>query len=154
MNLPSGLYDRLVYADEMGELTRLAGQHRAFMEAPTSQQRREQFIAELVHRLPELLDAAGSAQTEASEKAKAEIELISHLLMTLRVQNSGERPLAMPAQLLKSVHAPNADIAFPATGLRHPWLFTSARADPSLLNELRTELFHLPMKLAIIFALN
>jgi HKD family nuclease len=28
----------------------------------------------------------------------------------------------------------------PATGLRHPWLFTSARTDPSLLNELRAEL--------------
>lgn len=140
MNLSSGLYDRLVYADEMGELTRLSDQHRAWMEAPTSHQRREQFIAELIHRLPELLDAAGSGQTEASEKAKAEIKLISHLLMTLRVQNTGERPLAMPPQLLKSVHAPNAEIAFPATGLRHPWLFTSARADPSLLNELRAEL--------------
>lgn len=140
MNLPSGLYDRLVYADEMGELTRLSDQHRALMEAPTSHQRREQFIAELIHRLPELLDAAGSAHTEASEKAKAEIELISYLLMTLRSQSSGERLLAMPPQLLKSVHAPNADIAFPATGLRHPWLFTSARADPSLLNELRAEL--------------
>ncbi len=140
MNLPSGLYDRLVYADEMGELTRLADQHRALMEAPTSHQRREQFIAELIHRLPELLDAAGSGQTEASEKAKAEIELISHFLMTLRSQNNVDRPLAMPPRLLKSVHAPNAEITFPATGLRHPWLFTSARADPSLLNELRAEL--------------
>ena len=140
MNLPSGLYDRLVYADEMGELTRLSDQHRALMEAPTSHQRREQLIAQLIHRLPELLDAAGSEQTEASEKAKAEIELISHLLMTLRSQNHGDRPLAMPPRLLKSVHAPNAEIAFPATGLRYPWLFTSARADPSLLNELRAEL--------------
>ncbi|MEO8117935.1 MAG: DUF3427 domain-containing protein [Rhodoferax sp.] len=140
MTFPQGLYDRLVYEDEIGELTSLSGQHRALFSAPTSHQRREQFIAELVHRLPELLDAASSGLTDASEKAKAEIELIRQLLMKLRPRGEDQRLLAMPPQLLKSVHAPNADINFPTTGLRHPWLFTSARADPSLLNELRAEL--------------
>lgn len=140
MTLPKGLYDRLIYEDEVGEVTSLSGQHRALVAAPTAHQRREQFIAELVHRLPELLDAAAAGQSDASEKAKAEIELIRQLLIQLRPGGQGERLLAMPAQLLKSVHAPNADVAMPATGLRHPWLFTSARADPSLLNELRAEL--------------
>lgn len=140
VTLPQGLYDRLVYEDEVSELTRLSGQHRALFAAPTSHQRREQFVAELVHRLPELLDAASSGQPDASEKAKIEIELIRQLLMKLRPQSQDDRSLAMPLQLLKSVHAPNSEIAFPATGLRHPWLFTSARADPSLLNELRAEL--------------
>ncbi len=140
MALPKGLYDRLIYEDEVGELTSLSGQHRALVAAPTAHQRREQFIAELVHRLPELLDAAAAGQPDASEKAKAEIELIRQLLIQLRPKGQAERSLAMPPQLLKSVHAPNADVAMPATGLRHPWLFTSARADPSLLNELRAEL--------------
>lgn len=140
MTLPKGLYDRLIYEDEVGEVTSLSGQHRALVAAPTAHQRREQFIAELVHRLPELLDAAAAGQSDASEKAKTEIELIRQLLIQLRPGGQGERLLAMPAQLLKSVHAPNADVAMPATGLRHPWLFTSARADPSLLNELRAEL--------------
>jgi len=140
MIFPYGLYDRLVYEDEIGELTSLSDQHRALVEAPTSHQRREQFITELLHRLPELLDAASSGQVDASEKAKTEIELIRHLLMSLRSQGKDDRPLAMPPLLLKSVHAPNAEIAFPATGLRRPWLFTSARSDPSLLNELRAEL--------------
>ncbi|MCY7304804.1 MAG: DUF3427 domain-containing protein [Rhodoferax sp.] len=140
MTLPKGLYDRLVYQDEVGEITSLSGQHRALVAAPTAHQRREQFISELVHRLPELLDAAAAGQPDASEKARAELELIRQLLIQLRPKGQDERSLAMPPQLLKSVHAPNADVAMPATGLRHPWLFTSARSDPSLLNELRAEL--------------
>ena len=140
MTLPKGLYDRLVYEDEIGELTELSGQHRALVASPTAHQRREQFMAELVHRLPELLDAAAAGQPDAVEKAKAEIELIRQLLIQLRPKGQEERALAMPPQLLKSVHTPGADVAMPATGLRHPWLFTSARADPSLLNELRAEL--------------
>ena len=141
MTLSQGLYDRLIYEDEFGNLADLAGQRRAMIETPTSHQRREQFVAELVHRLPELLDEAASGITEASEKAKVEIELIRRLLITVRVERgTADRPLAMPPQLLKSIHAPNTDVAFPATGLRHPWLFTSAKSDPSLLNELRAEL--------------
>lgn len=140
MTLHKGLYDRLIYEDEVGEVASLTGQHRALVTMPTAHQRREQFIAELVHRLPELLDAAAANPPDESDKAKAEIELIRQMLIQLRPSGQGERFFAMPAQLLKSVHAPNADVAMPATGLRHPWLFTSARADPSLLNELRAEL--------------
>lgn len=140
MALSKGLYDRLVYEDEVGELEGLSQQHRALVSPPTAHQRREQFIAELVQRLPELLDAASAGQPDASDKARAEIELIRQLLIGLRCPREDDRVLAMPAQLLKSVHAPNAEVAMPATGLRHPWLFTSARSDPSLLNELRAEL--------------
>jgi hypothetical protein len=70
MTLHKGLYDRLIYEDEVGELASLSGQHRALVAVPTAHQRREQFIAELVHRLPELLDAAAAGQPNASEKAK------------------------------------------------------------------------------------
>jgi superfamily II DNA or RNA helicase/HKD family nuclease len=140
MTLPKGLYDRLVYEDEVGEITRLAEQHRALVAAPTVHQRREQFIAELVHRLPELLDAVAAGQHDAITKARAELELIRQLLIQLRPPGQDDRSLAMPPQLLKSIHAPNSNLVMPATGLRHPWLFTSARADPSLLNELRAEL--------------
>lgn len=140
MALSKGLYDRLVYEDEVGELTRLSQQQRALVSSPTAHQRREQFIAELVQRLPELLDAASAGQPDAIDKAKAEIELIRQLLIRLRTPSVDDRMLAMPLQLLKSVHAPNAEVAMPTTGLRHPWLFTSARSDPSLLNELRAEL--------------
>jgi len=81
MTLPKGLYDRLIYEDEVGEIASLSGQHRALVTAPTAHQRREQFVAELVDRLPELLDAASAGQPDASEKARAEIDLIRQLLI-------------------------------------------------------------------------
>ena len=140
MKLHHGLYDRLIYEDEVGEVAALSEAQSAVVVVPTIQQRREQFIAELVHRLPELLDAASAGRVDGSEKAKAEIELIRQLLIQLRLGEHDDRSLAMPPRLLKSVHAPHANVAMPVTGLRHPWLFTSARADPSLLNELRAEL--------------
>lgn len=140
MPLPKGLYDRLIYEDEVEEIASLAGQNRALVVSPSLHQRREQLIAEMVQRLPELLDEAASQQTEASEKAKAEIELIRQLLIRMRSGAHEGRLPAEPAQLLKSVHDPDAAISIPLTGVRHPCLFTSAKADPSLLAELRSEL--------------
>ena len=92
MTLHKGLYDRLIYEDEVGEVASLTGQHRALVTMPTAHQRREQFIAELVHRLPELLDAAAANQPDASDKAKAEIELIrpaKHILLKITFVSFG-----------------------------------------------------------------
>lgn len=140
MPLPKGLYDRLVYEDEVDEVASLKGQNRAYVAPPTLHQRREQLIAEMVHRLPELLDTAASQQSEASEKARAEIELIRKLLILIRSGAQEGRLPAVPAQLLKSVHDPDAEVSIPLTGVRRPCLFTSAKADPSLFAELRAEL--------------
>ncbi|WP_114971071.1 DUF3427 domain-containing protein [Rhodoferax ferrireducens] len=138
--LPHSLYDRLVYEDEVGELTRLGNQNRALLKEPTSHQRRELIVAELVRRLPELLDAA-AGDAEASEKAKAEIQLMRQILVSLRVRDAeDDRVIAIPPQVLRSIHNSSADTVSPSTGLRHPWLFTSAKSDPSMLKELRAEL--------------
>ncbi len=137
----NGLYDCLIYDDEVSALAGLTEQHRALLETPTAYQRREQFLDELAHCLPELLDAAAAGGVDAAAKARLEIEFIRRLLMTLRLETSQPaRTLAIPPQRLKSVHSPNTEVAYPGTGLRHPWLFTSAKSDPSLLRELRAEL--------------
>ena len=141
MAFRNGLYDRLIYDDEVSALVTLTEQHRALLETPTAYQRREQFLDELVQCLPELLDAAAAGGVDAAAKARLEIEFIRRLLMTLRLETSQPaRTLAIPPQRLKSVHSPNTEVAYPGTGLRHPWLFTSAKSDPSLLRELRAEL--------------
>ncbi|NDE42579.1 MAG: hypothetical protein EB007_11580 [Betaproteobacteria bacterium] len=141
MAFRTGLYDRLIYDDEVSALVGLADQHRAMLVAPTTQQRREQFIDELLQSLPELLDVAAAGGADAGEKARLEIEFIRRLLVTMRTETSqSSRRLATPPQRLKSIHSTNAEVAYPATGLRHPWLFTSAKSDPSLLHELRAEL--------------
>ena len=45
----NGLYDRLIYDDEVSALAGLTEQHRALLETPTEHQRREQVLDELVH---------------------------------------------------------------------------------------------------------
>lgn len=140
MSLPKGLYDRLIYEDEIDEVERLLGQQRAIVVAPSVNQRREQLVAEMIQRLPDLLDVAASHHSEESEKARAEIELIRQLLIRMRPGTQTERLPASPAKLLKSIHDPDAEVALPLSGVRHPCLFTSAKADPSLLAELRAEL--------------
>jgi len=141
--LPQGLYERLVYADEVDQLQALADTHCALVDQPTQTQRREHLIHEVSSRLPELLDIVANATEGRIEQARAELKLIAHLIREARLNaNDGSelRALADPLRLLLALHPPNAVPSIPLTGLRRPWLFTSARSDPSLLGELRAEL--------------
>ncbi len=141
--LPQGLYERLVYADEVDQLQALADAHCALVDQPTQAQRREHLIHEVSSRLPELLDIVANATEGHIEQARAELKLIAHLIREARLNANGDfesRALADPLRLLRALHPPNAVPSIPLTGLRRPWLFTSGRSDPSLLGELRAEL--------------
>lgn len=145
--LPPGLYERLVYADEAAQLDALASTHEALVGEPSPMQRREHLIHEITSRLPELLDDVSSASEGKIEQARAELKLIAGLLREARLQarpsvdsDANPRLPAEPLRLLKAVHAPNTPPMLPATGLTRPWIFTSARSDPSLLGELRAEI--------------
>lgn len=141
--LPNGLYDRLIYSDEAAQIEELADTQRALISEPSSSQRREHLIDEMASRLPELLDDVVSLSEDKADQARIELQLIAHMLREARslAKTSPEpRHPAEPLKLLKAVHAPNAPPQLPQTGLRRPWIFTSARNDPSLLAELRAEL--------------
>lgn len=141
--LPLGLYDRLIYSDEMGQLNALIESNQALIEEPSEIQRREHLIHEISSRLPELLDEVETDSEGKAEQARAELKLISHLLREARLQTkttSIDREPVEPLRILRALHAPNAPPVLPSTGLRRPWLFTSARSDPALLDELRAEL--------------
>src|SRR5437899_2968054 len=142
-NLPAGLYERLVYDDEAADLDAMAASHCAVIGLPSQAQRREHLIDEVTSRLPELLDAISSGSDGSAEQARAEVKLIAHMLREARLERSDKSDVQLPAEplrILRAVHAPDAVPTFPQTGLRRPWIFTSARSDPSLLNELRAEL--------------
>lgn len=141
--LALGLYERLVYADEAIQLATLENAGQAMLTTPSSAQRREHLIHEITARLPEMLDAAATGNEGQAEQARAELALIAHLLREARTQAASTTSLrtpAVPLKLLRAVHAPHVAPQLPATGMRHPWIFTSARSDPSLLAELRAEL--------------
>lgn len=139
----SGLYERLVSDRESAEIGRLVASNMAVVSVPSQAQRREYLINELTAQLPELLDAISSPITGNNEQARAELKLIAHLLREARLCAKQESTVVLPLeplQLLHAVHEPNRSPNTPETGLRRPWIFTSARSDPSLLNELRAEL--------------
>ncbi|MDD5461177.1 MAG: DUF3427 domain-containing protein [Methylococcales bacterium] len=141
--LSKGLYDRLIHEDELIELNRLVFEGRARVQTPSFIENREYLLAELMNRLPELLDEISSSKDNDLEKAQAELKLISSLLKNARLESKAELEtdfIADPAQVLRSIHEPNMPGIFPITGLRTPWLFSSSRSEPSLLHELIAEL--------------
>ncbi len=141
--LSKGLYDRLIREDELEEINKLVTDNQATIRIPSSVQTREYLINELINRLPELLDKISSSIGDDLEQSQAELQLISTLLKTARLEakNTVESDLiANPLQVLKSIHESNMPGIFPITGLRTPWLFSSSRSEPSLLQELIAEL--------------
>ena len=141
--LLNGLYDRLVYSDEVAQIDRFVQAKRALVSEPSIIQRREHLVDEIASRIPELLDEVTSSQEDTAEQARLELRFIAHMLREARARARTSPDTSEPAEplrVLKVVHAPNAPPQLPQTGLRRPWIFTSARSDPSLLAELRAEL--------------
>jgi superfamily II DNA or RNA helicase/HKD family nuclease len=138
-----GLYERLISESEFSEVNKLAESNMALVSYPSQAQRREHLIDQLTAQLPELLDAISGPFEGNKEQASAELKLIAHLVREARLWakqgNTAVLPME-PLQILQAIHEPNAPPTAPETGLRRPWIFTSARSDPSLLNELRAEL--------------
>jgi len=141
--LSKGLYDRLIHEDEIAEINRLIHEGRASVQTPSFIENREYLLAELMKRLPELLDEISSSKENNLEKAQAELKLISILLKNARLESKAELEtdfIADPPQILRSIHESNMPGIFPITGLRTPCLFSSSRSEPSLLHELIAEL--------------
>ena len=141
--LYKGLYDRFILDDELAEINQLIQEGRATVQTPSFVENREYLLTELMNRLPELLDEISSSKDSSSEKNQAEIKLISTLLKNVRLEKKAELEadlIAQPPQVLRSIHEPNMPGIYPVTGLRTPWLFSSARSEPSLLHELIAEL--------------
>ena len=141
--LSKGLYDRLILDTELAEINQLMTDGRATVTKPSSVENREYLLAELMNRLPELLDEISSPNKGDTEQAQTEIKFISALLKNARLQSKAELDvdfIAQPPQILRSVHEPNMPGVFPITGLRRPWLFSSSRSEPALLHELIAEL--------------
>lgn len=140
-SLPFGFYERLVRNDEVSDIQALVNANSALISSPSKAQRREHLLDELTSRLADILDNI-SGQKSITESEQAELQIIGGLLRDARQTSSddADRLPAEPLAVLRAIHAPDAIPAFPETGLRRPAIFTAARNDPSLLNELRAEL--------------
>jgi len=127
--LSKGLYERLIHEGELTEINRLIHEGRASVQPPSFIENREYLLAELMNRLPELLDEMSSSKDNDLEKAQVELKLISALLKNARFESKAKLEtdfIADPPQVLRSIHEPNMPGIFPITGLRTPWLFSSS----------------------------
>lgn len=138
-----GIYERLVEEGEYDEIQALATQGRAWLSQPSEAQRRQLLVESFANVIPDLLDAVSGGSKEAAESAKRELHMIAELLRRARELSPGLGPASIPAsdlQILHAIHEPNLRPPIPRTGLRQPWLFTSAKNEPTLYSELRAEL--------------
>jgi len=140
--LPQGLYESLIDGELARALEGLpSGTMRAITldleQASGREIRRELLIASLRTALMEALDGLG-----VDAAADRELEIITAVLAVLRRGQSPD-PISRPLSMLQSItRQDDIPLSLPRTGLRRPWLFTSGRHDPPLLDELRRELNH------------
>ena len=123
MQLPDGLYDRLV-TESLSQL--IAGlrdpSYRTLSTLP-SEQAAERITDALARQVTQLLD---EIEGNGADKPKQQLALVNALLVHLRQQVAGNLdPLIEPPQILQAVHRIGVAPKFPETGLAMPWLFTS-----------------------------
>jgi superfamily II DNA or RNA helicase/HKD family nuclease len=154
--LPDGLYDQLLTDDLCAELAEnFPKDHYTLqdLDAGSGARRLAEALAEQLANI--LQDIAphevGDAETEnKSSRLQAQLEFVNTVLVDLRKRLADRYPdqdfdanvrlLATPAKSLAAVHRTRTPLSFPDTGVTAPWLFTAAKASPTLLSELRHEL--------------
>lgn len=154
--LPDGLYDRLLTDDLVAELgQRFHHDHYTLKDLDTSSGA-DRLSAALAEQLANVLQdiapaEAGEPATENKpSRLQAQLEFVNAMLVDLRKRLAESYPyqdyetnvrlLATPAKNLTAVHRARTAFTAPDTGVASPWLFTAAKASPSLLSELRHEL--------------
>jgi superfamily II DNA or RNA helicase/HKD family nuclease len=138
--LPHGLYESLVDGALARALENLPEEDRRAItydleQADRHQDRQEALIAVLRMALSDALNNLG---TEGNQDR--ELDILTSVLSVLR-QGQAAETIPRPLTMLQSItRGSDPTPSPPRTGLRRPWLFTSGRHDPPLLDELRREL--------------
>lgn len=155
--LPDGLYNRLLTDDLVSELRQSVDGEQytlAALESNTAARRLADALADqLANVLQEIVPRDVDDTSEKDRKSirlQAQLEFVNATLIDLRTRLAEQYPhqdygsnirlLAAPAQHLTAIHRTRPAPLTPDTGLASPWLFTAAKASPSLLSELRHEL--------------
>lgn len=139
MSLPRGLYDALI-TDALAGRVADAGS-AAHVEDVNSGDLTSHLLDLITNTLGRLLESVAAHPDDALAK---QLELVVGLLTHLRTMsaadadNTVELP-ALPPRRLRAVRAGGDPVQLPETGLRAPWLFTAAKASPSLFREIQRE---------------
>ena len=133
--LPAGLYDLVLTARKRDRIDKQRSMTRPLASTEVSR------LATLLQQQLALV----LEDLQTGDCLAAQLELVNHLLATLRARLPDEHqaiiePVAQPATVLTSVSRHGHHAPAPDTGLSAPWLFTAGKGTPSLLSELRREL--------------
>ncbi len=139
MSLPFGLYDALI-TDANAVRVADAGS-AAHVEDVTSSDATSHLLDLMANTLSRLLVTAAARPDDSLQK---QLELVVGLLAHLRTvsRSDPDSVIALPQippRRLKAVRAGGDPVLLPETGLRAPWLFTAAKASPSLFREIQRE---------------
>ena len=107
-------------------------------------------LTQVLHSLAPAKEGDQLEKEAKQTRLQAQLEFVNALLVDLRQRLASKFPeqdyasnirlLANPPQQLTAIHRKRTAPTAPDTGLTAPWLFTAAKASPSLLSELRHEL--------------
>lgn len=139
MSLPIGLYDQLITEELAQRLKAMGGS--AQTDDLVSGEAAGPLLDLLTNTMSRLLESFASDPRESLLK---QLELVNGVLLHLRDRTSGAALEAIalpqhPARKLRAIRAGGEAARLPETGLAAPWLFTAAKASPSLYHEIQRE---------------
>lgn len=141
MELPDGLYDRLLTESLRDALASVAEDRSRTLKGPSTEDASERLVEVITSQLGRILD---DLPGDGQEKIQRQLALANAVLLHARQHLDGHDSrgdaLVEPLQLLQAVHRHSSAPVLPDTGLALPWLFTAGKGSPSLLSELRREL--------------
>ena len=139
MSLPIGLYDQLI-TEGLAERLKATG-NTAHTDALAGGEATGPLLDLLANTMSRLMESFAG---DPRDSLLQQLELINGVLLHLRNQTTGEarKTIALaqpPARRLRAIRAGGEEARLPETGLAAPWLFTAAKASPSLYHEIQRE---------------
>ncbi|PHX65676.1 MAG: ATP-dependent helicase [Gemmatimonadetes bacterium] len=139
MSLPIGLYDQLVTEELAARLNTMGAAVQT--DELASGEAAGPLLDLLSNTMSRLLE---SFESDPRDSLLKQLELVNGVLLHLRQQMSGEGRNAItlpqtPARRLRAIRVDGEEARLPETGLAAPWLFTAAKASPSLYHEIQRE---------------
>jgi len=139
MSLPIGLYDQLI-TDALAARLQASGSD-AQIDELAGGEATGPLLDLMASTLSRLLE---SFTTDPQDALLKQLELVNGVLTHLRSKASVSQRDAItlpqqPARRLRAIRAGGEEARLPETGLSAPWLFTAAKASPSLYHEILRE---------------
>lgn len=145
--MKKGFYE-LLKSEELQEAIEQSGYTEVSEEldlTTSSRHLAEVLTEQIAQALSELTTQTQENESANDARLRRQIEVLNEVLVTARQlsQTETNTPTYLnPPSVLRALHSPDQPLSLPQIGMSQPWLFTSGKDSPGLLNELQAELSH------------